>query len=490
MDVRLLFKDRSLDTSAPLPFGAEDLAFDLELETVFSAMAEGDPIIARAVRTTVLQPLTDREAILYRQRTFKDCLAHPAEVRELYSVACEALRGRKPDDLWDSSDYAPSIFATAVEILGGYLGSLRRLRDTAERCSRSFSAEGFTELFKTLHDQIDNAFLKEAAKLLEDLQFKDGIVVGMRLGADSRTCDYTLLRQNPQKAWLKWKLAPSYTPGARDYGAIRDLNNRRDRAMASSVNVLADAAGHITDFLNTLREELAVYVGALNLYETLKTKGVPLCMPEFCAAGVHNRSFYDLRDMSLCLSIDQPAIGNRLNAENKLLYLITGANQGGKTTFLRSLGQSQLMAQAGLFVAAQSDLCPICSGLFTHFGREEDNNMHSGKLDEELSRMDQIVPHLSSDALVLFNESFASTNEREGSELCYQIAQALTEHGIEAFFVTHLFAFSQRCYREVPEKSVFLRAQRLTDGSRTFELEEGQPLQTAFGQDLYHKMWG
>ncbi len=490
MNVRLLFKDRSLDTSAPLPFGADDLAFDLELEPVFAAMANGDPVIARAARAALLQPLHDRDAILYRQRTFQECLAHPAEVRELYSIACEALQGRKLNDLWDSSEYAPSIFATAVELLSSYLVFLRRLRDTADRCSRNFSAEGFTELFKTLREQIDNTFLKEAAKLLDDLQFKDGLVVGMRLGADSRTCDYTLLRQNPQKAWLKWKLAPSYTPGARDYGAIRDLNNRRDRAMASSVNVLANAAGHITDFFNTLREELAVYVGALNLHEKLGAKGVPLCLPEFCEAGKLNRTFCDLRDISLSLSIDHPAIGNQLNAQNKQLYIITGANQGGKTTFLRSLGQSQLMAQAGLFVAAKSYCCPICEGLFTHFGREEDNNMHSGKLDEELRRMDQIVPHLKPGALILFNESFASTNEREGSELCYQIAQALTEHGMEAFFVTHLFAFSQRCYREVPEKSVFLRAQRLTDGSRTFELEEGQPLQTAFGQDLYHKMWG
>ena len=489
MNVRLLFADRSFDTSAPLPFGTKDLIFDLELESLFSAMAADDPVIDRAVRSALLHPLTDLDVILYRQRVLKDCLEHPAAVRQLYEITCEALKGRSQGDWWDSSDYAPGIFSTAVEMLTGYLDHLRHLREAADKNSRDFHSEGFTQLFTTLQEQLDNAFLKEAGKLLDDLQFRDGIVVGMRLGPDSRTQDYTLLRQNPQKFWLKWKLAPSYTPGPRDYNAIKDLNNRRDRAMTTSVNVMVGAAGHITDFLDALRSELAVYVGALNLHEKLQKKQVPLCIPVFPGTGKLQRSFRDLRDMSLALTVND-TIGNQMDTADKLLYIITGANQGGKTTFLRSLGQNQLMAQAGLFVAAEHYSCHICTGLFTHFRREEDDQMHSGKLDEELQRMDQIIPHLTPGSLVLFNESFASTNEREGSELCRQIAQALMEHNIETMFVTHLFAFANHYYNTHPDCAVFLRAQRCTDGSRTFELEEGKPLQTAFGQDLYRKIWG
>jgi DNA mismatch repair ATPase MutS len=55
--------------------------------------------------------------------------------------------------------------------------------------------------------------------------------------------------------------------------------------------------------------------------------------------------------------------------------------------------------------------------LFTHYKREEDTAMESGKFDEELSRMSTIVDELTPDAMVLFNESFAATNEREGSEI-------------------------------------------------------------------------
>ena len=106
---------------------------------------------------------------------------------------------------------------------------------------------------------------------------------------------------------------------------------------------------------------------------------------------------------------------------------MTGANQGGKTTFLRSVGLAQLMSQCGMFAPAASLSLNVVDGLFTHFKREEDGTMKSGKFDEELSRMNDIVNALTPNALILFDESFAATNEREGSEIARQIVSALLE---------------------------------------------------------------
>ncbi len=490
MKVRLLFAHRPFDAAAPLAFGAQELCSDLELAPVFSAMAGQDPVIEQAARAVLLAPLTDPDDILYRQRVLADCMAHPDEVRRLYEISCRALAGRQKGDWWDSSDFAPGVFAAAVELLTGFLAHLRDLREICQKSRPLFSSEGFTALFDEVLSQVDTAFLKEAARLLDDLQFKGGIVVGMRLGPDSRTENYTLLRQDPQKSWLKWKLAPGYTPNAWDYNAIRDLNNRRDRAMTASVQVLVNAAGHITDFFAALQAELAFYVGALSLKDRLSSRNVPVCLPEFCQKGTLLRSFEGLRDVSLCLTLSGPVVPTALRAENKPLIVVTGANRGGKTTFLRSLGQSQLMAQAGLFTVSSRCTLPLVPGIFTHFCREEDTSLSSGKLDEELRRMDAIVDKLTPGALVLFNESFASTNEREGSALCRQISRALVQNGIETVFVTHQFAFAALCHKEDPARSLFLRAPRLADGSRSFAIEEGEPLQTAFGADLYHQIFG
>jgi DNA mismatch repair ATPase MutS len=115
--------------------------------------------------------------------------------------------------------------------------------------------------------------------------------------------------------------------------------------------------------------------------------------------------------------------------------------------------------------------------------------MKSGKLDEELSRMSEIVDHITSNSMLLFNESFAATNEREGSEIARQIVCALLEKGIKIFFVTHLYTFAHDFLDRKMETAIFLRAERQADGGRTFKLIEGEPLETSYGEDLYRALW-
>ncbi|MGA7080991.1 MAG: hypothetical protein WBQ43_08565 [Terriglobales bacterium] len=138
---------------------------------------------------------------------------------------------------------------------------------------------------------------------------------------------------------------------------------------------------------------------------------------------------------------------------------------------------------------ARSVKAEICSALFTHCKREEDRTMKSGKFDEELARMSEIAEHIVPNSMLLFNESFAATNEREGSEIATQIVRALLEKGMKVFYITHLYEFARGFFNN-KDKGVFLRAEREADGTRTFKLAEGEPLQTSYGQDLYNKVFG
>jgi len=188
--------------------------------------------------------------------------------------------------------------------------------------------------------------------------------------------------------------------------------------------------------------------------------------------------------------LDKRIVGNEISAAGKLLVMITGANRGGKSTFLRSVGLAQLMMQCGMFVPTEEFRANVCAGIFTHFKREEDASMRSGKLEEELSRMSAILDHMPPNSIVLCNESFASTNEREGSEIARQIARALVEKGIKVLYVTHLFDLAQRFYVARMDTALFLRAERLTDERRTFRVVAGEPLPTSYGQDLFRRMFG
>src|ERR1019366_9674575 len=111
--------------------------------------------------------------------------------------------------------------------------------------------------------------------------------------------------------------------------------------------------------------------------------------------------------------------------------------------------------------------------------------MTSGRLDEELGRMSTIADQLRPHCLVLFNESFAATNEREGSEIGRQVVSALLDAEITVFFVTHQFDFADGFHRERAESTLFLRAERRSEGRPSYKLPRAAALPTHSGDELY-----
>ena len=113
--------------------------------------------------------------------------------------------------------------------------------------------------------------------------------------------------------------------------------------------------------------------------------------------------------------------------------------------------------------------------------------MKSGKLDEELARMNAIVNHLNQVSLILMNESFSNTNEREGSKIAYKLTKALIEQGAEVFAVSHQYTYVSAFLND--QTTLYLKAQRNQDGSRSFKIVQGKPETTAYGQDIYRKIF-
>src|SRR6202167_4149942 len=203
-----------------------------------------------------------------------------------------------------------------------------------------------------------------------------------------------------------------------------------------------------------LRAELGFYVSCLNLADRLAAKEVPVTTPEPTQPSTLTFSCTDLRDVCMELQSQDPVVGNDVQADGKSLVIITGANSGGKSTFLRSVGVAQLMMQCGLFVTAGSYRADAVRGIFTHFIREEDAGMTSGRLDDELRRMRAIADRIGPHCLMLFNESFAGTNEREGSEIGRQVVGALLDAEVRVFFVSHRFDFADSFRRQCADSTV------------------------------------
>jgi len=490
MKAHLMYPDRDFDSEAKLSAQQQTLIQDLELDTLFQAMAGGDKLILEVVRRAVTGGLAAPEEILYRQSILRDCIKNPDVVRTLYKIASDAIQKKK--DIWwiTSGMFLSSVLSGAVNLLQMFAGMLKMLRGVADKHAGQFESEGFSALFSMLQRELDDEYFALLQTHLHELKFYDGILIGAELGGHNQGVHYMLRRQQDKKLRrLKWYFAPSFSVNPRDENGCTDLAKRRDRALNLATNAVAQSADHVCNFFIMLQTELAFYVGCLNVYERLAAKGEPVCFPEPSGCRTRRHAFGGLYDISLALILGQRVAGNRLDADDKELFVITGANQGGKSTFLRSIGQAQLLMQCGMFVPAERFAANICSKVFTHYKRQEDATMKSGKLDEELARMSGIVDEIEPDSMILFNESFAATNEREGSEIGRQIVNALLEKHMKVFFVTHLYDFAHSYYEKELPGAIFLRAGRQPDGRRTFQLAEGEPLQTSFGDDLYAKIF-
>ncbi len=498
MKTLLLHADENEDEGTgaepePLP-NSDDLIRDLELDTMFTAMADGDEFLFDVASRLVLSSLHDPATIRYRQQVLVDCLAHPEVIGEIYGISVEAVDRRRMGVFGLFRDNPDSNLSWAIGLLETLVPLLRRLRGVADRNSGQFRSDAFQRFFAMILDELNDDYLDEVEQHIHNLQPRRGVQLAAAVGATGKSIDYRVLRPR-SRSWRE--LMPSglshsafsFQIAPRDDAGFRALSDMRERGINQVANALSQSAEHIRGFFELLHTELAFYIGCLHLHDRLEAKFEPTCMPEVTEATQPMFATTGLYDVCLTLRLEERAVGNDVDADTKSLVVITGANQGGKSTFLRSVGQAQLMMQCGMFVPATSFRSNVAGGVFTHHKREEDPTMEMGKLEEELSRMSEIADAIGPTCLLLCNESFASTNEREGSEIGRQIVRAMTEAGIKVFYVTHLYDLAHGFEIRHADDVLLLRAERQEDGHRTFKLREGAPLATSFGEDLYRRIF-
>jgi DNA mismatch repair ATPase MutS len=497
MKALLMHRDRDFDLNQPSPWNAADLTQDLDLDMLLRAMAGDDKFLFEVSRKTLLcGTQNDIDTVRYRQEGLKDCLQNEAVIRELYALVVETIERTKKETWGITSHYPSSMLYSATSLLEMLVVMLRKLRDTAAAHASQFKSDAFQTLFAMLAKELDNEYLAAVQDHLTVSQFRKGVLMSAQLGECNESANLVLRKAAPERK-QKWferflrRRPPGYTfhLHERDEAGARIFGEIRHRAIGRVAVALAESADHVLSFFKMLRTELAFYVACTNLHATLLSKGQSVCFPEPVSAGERHHHFRNLYDVCLSLRIDGRIVANTMNGDGKNLVVITGANQGGKSSFLRSVGIAQLMMQCGMFVGAEVFEGELCSALLTHYKREEDATMQSGKFDEELARMNQIVEHVGPNATVLFNESFAATNEREGSEIASQIVTALLEKRIRVFYVTHLYEFARSSFERKREDAFFLRAERQPDGSRTFQLSAAEPLETSYGEDLYREIF-
>lgn len=496
MKARLMFRAADFDVAQSLPANAEQLTHDLDLDTLLQAMANGDELIESVSRAALLNGLSEPSEIAYRQEILSDCIRQSEVVRQMYALAVQAVRERQKM-FWFVSRGSPArMMSQSPDVIALYMGYLKLLRTLVDTHSGEFTSEGWTTLFRVLERDLSDDYFQLIDDHLRQLKFKDGTLISADLSFGNTGTNFVLRDSRRAKQTIRERLGVggrksySFEIAPRDEAGSKILEDLMNRGVNTAANSLAQAADHLSNFFIMLRTELAFYLGCLNLRERLANIGEPMCTPEAHPWSPARFTFTGLYDVCLALRSNRAVVGNDANADRRNLIIVTGANSGGKSTFLRSAGIGLLMMRSGMFVGAESFGSSTCQNVYTHFIREEDSTMTSGKLDEELSRMSVIADEVKPRCVVLFNESFSATNEREGSEIARQVIQALLDEDVRALVVTHLFDLAEHFYVHSPDSTLFLKAEREGASGPTYKLTKGEPSPTSYAEDIYQRIGG
>ena len=488
----LLLPERDLDLDA-LPVPDEALVADLGLERLYATMTAGDWFLDSVVRRVVPSPLGSVEEIRYRQASVADAIANPDVVRELYAVAVGAIDAER--QVWGGTMRNPElVLDRSAEVIGLFLDAFRSLRRIQAEHADRFTSPGFLGFFERIASQLDDAWLAEADDHVRRLRVRT-LHVSARLGTGNRGTGYVLHRRpNPIRGW-RGRLGLEDRRSTvevllSDVNGMAMIAEIRAQAIASTAGAVHETDRSLLAFFVALRTELGFLVACVNLHEALLAAGSPTCMPDPAGADEFVFAATGLYEPGLRLAITDPVVGSDVAVDGARLVVITGANGGGKSTFLRSVGLAHVMLDAGMFVAAERLTAGVRPSIRTHFTREEDAAMEGGKLNEELRRVREVVDASFPGSLVLLNETLSSTNEREGAEIARQVVAALADGGVSVWFVTHNHRFAADLLRDGRNDVAFLRA-GLRDGiERSFRIEAGPPEATSHAMDLFDRMLG
>ncbi len=183
--------------------------------------------------------------------------------------------------------------------------------------------------------------------------------------------------------------------------------------------------------------ELRFYLAWYRLADALTPLTCPLTLP--VVAEDAPLCLHGLYDLALALKRRQPVVPNDcLLSGHERLMVLTGPNQGGKSTFARALGQSAWLSMLGAPVPAREAALGRFDAVLTHFATAEDPDSAAGRLQDELLRIRSLFRTASGKSLVLFNELFSTTATQDAIDLGRSVLTQIRSIGSHCLYVTHL----------------------------------------------------
>jgi DNA mismatch repair protein MutS len=433
-----------------------DLNLDQIIDAVTADKKEYD------LRPFFYASLNEIDAITYRQEAFQD-LENEDLLENIKSFALKMSTMRRYVALAEKLYYKhhkEGWFLESVETYCEAVTSL--LRDLNNTKLKSCGLLGFREYLA------DYANSPGFASLLAETE---------RLRADLSGVQYSLLIQDNCVSVRKYEAEIDYSVEVEDtfakfkQGAVKDYKAKLpirsgmshvEAAILDFVAKLypeiflrlddyyAQNQGFLDETITAFDREIQFYVAYLQYIEKLKQTGLRFCYPQISSVDkeVHDYEGFDLALAHKLVAEGSSVVCNDFYLKDKeRIIVVSGPNQGGKTTFARTFGQLHYLASLGCPVPGKKARLFLFDRIFTHFEKEEDITNLRGKLQDDLVRIHDILTQATPKSIVIINEIFTSTTLKDAVFLGQEIMKMLVQLDLLCVYVTfvdELASFSEK----------------------------------------------
>lgn len=473
---------------------AGDISKDLNLKVVARGMAGEAHGDVPDIMEILTKPLLTEDGIEKRLQVVMDCCHHPEltmSLREILTGTLNTLNNhiKAIQDCRGKHLTEQTMIGTNLEAVRTLVGGLADLDEILLREKNVFEMTALSRFFQEFYTEISHERIAEQKFLIDNLdgfKNKGEILLRTRIGEGFRMKDTEILdvmeKAHRVQAGLFSGKRNDVIADEETYQSSVEFANR---ILLDILERCFPYLQHWQELLLDMKKQAVFLAGCARLYNRKEELGLIFCVPE-----KEEKEISMLYELSLALQTHSNPVPNSLLAFPYKAIVVTGANQGGKSTFLRSMGIAQVMCQAGMFIPAEKYPLRAYQSIFTHFTRREDAAMNMGKFEEELKRMKEILKKAEKGSLILLNESFATTTEVTAYQIATDLMHACLEEGIALWMVTHITKFARELFKEGRKDVLFLSAGREAERETKYEMIEKEPGNTSYGLDLYRQIIG